>query len=65
MAKDKNDPTMALILGSIGFILGVGAVFVFGSKKGEKYRKQAGEFSADMLDAISEGCREIKKSVLR
>jgi len=65
MAKHKKDATMAMIMGGIGFVLGIGAIFVFTTKKGEKYRKQAGEFTADLLDAISDGCREIKNSVLK
>ena len=65
MAKKRKDPTMGLVLGSIGFVLGVGAVFVLASKKGEKYRKQAGEFTADLLDAISDGFTEVRKNILK
>lgn len=65
MSRKKKQPGMGMIMGSIGFVLGVGAVFVFASKKGEKYRKQAGEMTADLLDALSDGCNEIKKSVLK
>ncbi len=63
--KKKKDPTAALILGGLGFVLGLGAMFLFGSEKGRKYRNQLGELTADFLDSIAEGCKEIKNSLSR
>lgn len=63
--KKKKDPGAAIILSGIGFVAGLGAVFLFGTKRGEKYRKQIGEFTADFLDSIAESCDEIKKSLSR
>jgi hypothetical protein len=65
MARNKKDPTLSLILGGAGFILGMGAVFIFATRKGDKYRKQLGELSADFLDAVADGCQEFRKSVLK
>lgn len=63
--RKKKDPTVAAILSGAGFLLGLGAVFLFGTKRGEKYRKQIGEFSADFLDNVADGCKEIKKGLLK
>ncbi len=62
MLKKKKDPTTSLILGGVGFILGLGAVFLFGTKRGKKYRNQIGELTADFLDTISDSLKEIKKN---
>jgi hypothetical protein len=60
--RKKKDPTTSLILGGVGFILGLGAVFLFGTERGKKYRNQIGELTADFLDTISDGLKEIRKN---
>jgi len=62
IGKKKKDPTTSLILGGVGFILGLGAVFLFGTERGKKYRNQIGELTADFLDTISDSLKEIKKN---
>jgi hypothetical protein len=63
--KKKKDPTTAAFLGGFGFVLGLGAVFLFGTDRGKKYREQIGEMTADFLETIADGCKEIKKNLTR
>lgn len=63
--KKKKNHTTTIVLGSIGFVMGLGAAFLFGTQKGEKYRNQIGEFSADFLDTVGDGFKEMKKSLLK
>ncbi|MFQ5865011.1 MAG: hypothetical protein ACE5IW_07270 [bacterium] len=61
--KKKKAPTAAAVLGGLGFVLGLGAVFLFSSEKGKKYRNQIGEMTADFLETIADGCKEIRKNL--
>ncbi len=63
MSEQQKNTTLSATLASIGFLLGIGGVFLFGTTRGEKYRQQLGEFTADFLDSIGEGCREIRKTL--
>ena len=63
MSGKRRDPSAVAALGSLGFVLGLGTIYLFGTERGEKYRKQIGEFSADFLDTIADGCKEIRKSL--
>ncbi|MFQ5604684.1 MAG: hypothetical protein ACE5HS_15545 [bacterium] len=61
--QKKKSPTGAAILTGMGFLLGMGAVFLFGTERGKKYRIQLGELAADFLDSIAEGCQELKDNL--
>ncbi|MFQ5751312.1 MAG: hypothetical protein ACE5HI_04885 [bacterium] len=61
--KKKKNPAKVAILGGIGFVLGMGAVFLLGTERGKKYRNQLGELTADFFDTIADGCREIKNNL--
>lgn len=61
----KKDHTTTAILGGLGFVLGLGAVFLFGTDRGRKYRQQIGEMAADFFDTVADGCKEIKKNLSR
>ncbi len=61
----KKDHTTTAILGGLGFVFGLGAVFLFGTDRGKKYRQQIGEMAADFLETISDGCKEIRKNLSR
>lgn len=63
MSGKRKDPTIVAILGGLGFVAGLGAAFIFGTKKGEKYRRQIGQLGADFLDSIADSCKEIRKSL--
>lgn len=65
MLNKKKDHVTAALLGGLGFVLGLGAVFLFGSKRGKKYRDQIGEMAADFLETIADGCKEIRKNLSR
>jgi len=63
MSGHPKNVTLSATLAGIGFLLGLGGVFLFGTRRGEKYRQQLGEVTADFLDCIGEGCQEIRRSL--
>jgi len=63
MSDKHNNTALSATLAGIGFLLGVGGVFLLGSRRGQKYRQQLGELTADFLECVAEGCGEIRRSL--
>ncbi|HEX9654544.1 MAG TPA: hypothetical protein VGA99_12620 [bacterium] len=65
LGKKKKNQTTTVLLSGLGFVLGLGAAFLFGTQRGKKYRDQIGEFTADFFESIADGCKQIRKDLSR